>query len=79
VTDYTAGECPPDQPIGLIPEDLYVQRAAEHARHELILANIRGHLEEQPSPVAVLSAVRRWTNEVIALGDEVAKTKRKPS
>ncbi|MET7779598.1 hypothetical protein ABZU94_29880 [Streptomyces mirabilis] len=59
------------------PERLYVQRASERARHELILDNIRGHLEEQPTPVAVLSAVRRWINDVIAVGDEVAKVKRR--
>ena len=77
MTDYTPGECPPNEPIDLVPEDLYMQRAAERARHELILDNIRGHLEEQPSPVAVLSAVRRWINDVIAVGDQVVKTKRR--
>ena len=71
------GGWPVDAPVDLIPEDMYVQRAAEHARHELILDNIRIHLEEQPSPVAVLSAVRRWINDVIAVGDQVAKTKRR--
>jgi hypothetical protein len=70
---------PPDEPIDLVPEDLYMQRAAEHARHELILDNIRIHLEEQPSPVTVLTAVRRWINDVIAVGDQVAKTKRNNS
>lgn len=79
MTDYSTGECPPDEPIGLIPEDMYMQRAAERARHELILDNIRGHLEEQPTPIAVLSAVRRWINDVIAVGDEVAKAKRSTS
>ena len=77
MTDYSAGDCPPDQPIDLVPEDMYMQRAAEYARHELILDNIRAHLEEQPTPITVLSAVRRWINDVIAVGDEVAKTKRR--
>lgn len=61
------------------PERLYVKRAAEHGRHEIVLGSIRAHLEEQPSPVAVLTAVRQWINEVIALGDEVTKTKRRSS
>lgn len=74
-----SGEWPIDEPVDLAPEDLYVKRAAERGRHEIVLGSIRAHLEEQPTPIAVLSAVRRWINEVIALGDEVAKTKRKPS
>ncbi|MFJ6645798.1 hypothetical protein ACIQPS_09065 [Streptomyces sp. NPDC091290] len=56
---------------------LYLQRAAERGRHEIVLGSIRAHLEEQPTPVAVLSAVRRWIGDVIAVGDEVAKTKRR--
>ncbi|MGW2044673.1 hypothetical protein ACWCPF_05750 [Streptomyces sp. NPDC001858] len=77
MTDYSPGECPADEPVGYVPEDLYVQRAAERGRHEVVLGSIRAHLEEQPTPVAVLSAVRRWINDVIALGDQVAKTKRR--
>ncbi|WP_416983513.1 hypothetical protein [Streptomyces sp. T028] len=77
MTDYSTGECPADEPASSAPEDVYVQHAAEYARHELILDNIRAHLMEQPSPVTVLSAVRRWINDVIAVGDEVAKTKRR--
>lgn len=77
MTDYSPGECPPDEPVGFIPEDLYLKRAAERGRHEIVLGSIRAHLEEQPTPVAVLSAVRRWINDVIAVGDEVAKTKRR--
>lgn len=77
MTDYTPGECPTDKPVDLIPEELYLKRAAERGRHEIVLGSIRAHLEEQPTPVAVLSAVRRWINDVIAVGDEVAKTKRR--
>jgi hypothetical protein len=76
MTDYTPGDCPPDEPIGFIPEELYLKRASERGRHEIVLGSIRAHLEEQPSPIAVLTAVRQWTNEVIALGDEVAREKR---
>lgn len=76
MTVHRPGEWPVDRDQ---PERLYVQRAAERARHELILDNIRAHLEEQPSPVAVLAAVRRWINDVIAAGDQVAKAKRSTS
>ena len=72
MTDYSTGECQADE-----PERLYLKRAAERGRHEIVLGSIRAHLEEPPSPVAVLTAVRRWINEVIAVGDEVAKTKRR--
>ncbi|MEH0578956.1 hypothetical protein QBA54_31805 [Streptomyces sp. B21-108] len=77
MTGYSPGECPADEPVGLVPEDLYLRRAAERGRHEIVLGSIRAHLEEQPTPIAVLSAVRRWINDVIAVGDEVAKTKRR--
>jgi hypothetical protein len=79
MTGHQPGEWPVDEPVDLIPEDLYVKRAAERGRHEIVLGSIRAHLEEQPTPVAVLSAVRRWINEVIALGDDVVKTKRRSS
>lgn len=71
-----SGEWPVDEPVDLVPEDLYMKRAAERGRHEIVLGSIRAHLDEQPSPVAVLTAVRVWINEVIALGDEVARKKR---
>lgn len=77
MTGYSTGECPADEPIGFVTEDLYLQRASERGRHEIVLGSIRAHLEEQPTPIAVLSAVRRWINDVIAVGDEVAKTKRR--
>ncbi|MFG3110562.1 hypothetical protein [Streptomyces tendae] len=79
MSERSLGQWPVDQPVDLVPDDLYLQRAAERGRHEVVLGSIRAHLEEQPSPIAVLSAVRRWINDVIALGDEVAKGKRKPS
>ena len=77
MTDYTPGDCPPDEPIGLIPEDLYLKRAAERGRHEIVLGSIRAHLEEQPTAAAVQAAARHWCSDVTALGDEVARDKRK--
>ncbi|CBG71904.1 hypothetical protein SCAB_48531 [Streptomyces scabiei 87.22] len=78
MTDYSTGECPADEPVGLIPEDLYLKRAAERGRHEIVLGSIRAHLEEQPTPSAVAAAVRHWISDLTALGDEVAKTKQRP-
>ena len=79
MTDYTTGECPADKPVDLIPEELYLRRAAERGRHEIVLGSIRAHLEEQPTPGAVQAAVRRWISDVTALGEEIGKTKRRPS
>jgi hypothetical protein len=77
VTDYSTGECPPDEPVDFVPEDLYLKRAAERGRHEIVLGSIRAHLEEQPTAAAVQAAARRWCADVTALGDVVAKTKRR--
>ena len=77
MTNSLMGECPPDRPIDLIPEDLYVQRAAEHARHELILDNIRTHLEEQPTATAVYAALRHWIGDLTSLGEDVARAKKR--
>jgi hypothetical protein len=76
MTDYTTGDCEPDEPVGLVPEDLYLRRAAERGRHEIVLGSIRAHLEEQPTPSAVNAAVRHWISDVAALGEEVATAKR---
>ncbi|MEU9405071.1 hypothetical protein AB0E08_05085 [Streptomyces sp. NPDC048281] len=78
MTDYSTGECPDDEPVGYLPDDLpYLKRAAERGRHEIVLGSIRAHLEEQPTPGAVHSAVRNWVSDVTALGEQVAKTKRR--
>lgn len=79
MTDYTTGECTPDEPVRLVPDDLYLKRAAERGRHEIVLGSIRAHLEEQPTAAAAQAAARRWCADVTALGDEIAKTKRRPS
>lgn len=76
MTDYSTGECAPDDPIGLVPEDLYLKRAAERGRHEIVLGSIRAHLEEQPTPGAVYAAVRHWVSDITALGEDVARAKR---
>ena len=71
------GQWPVENPADLDPDDLYVQRAAERARHELVLVSIRAHLEEQPTPGAVQAAARHWCSDITALGDEIARTKRR--
>ncbi|MDX3582969.1 hypothetical protein [Streptomyces europaeiscabiei] len=77
MTDYTTGECTDDEPVGLVPEDLYLKRAAERGRHEIVLGSIRAHFEEQPTAAAVQAAVRHWVSDVTALGEEVATAKRR--
>ncbi|MFJ6293235.1 hypothetical protein ACIQJX_07725 [Streptomyces griseoviridis] len=71
------GQWPVDEPVDLIPDDLYVQRAAERARHEIVLGSIRAHLDEQPSNIAVQAAARRWCADITALADDVTKARRK--
>lgn len=55
---------------------LYLKRAAERGRREIVLGSIRAHLEEQPTTNAVQAVTRRWIADVIAIGDEIAKAKR---
>lgn len=58
---------------------LYLRRAAERGRHEVVLGSIRAHLEEQPTAAAVQSVTRNWIADVAALGEEVATAKRRRS
>lgn len=55
----------------------YLRRAAERGRHEIVLGSIKAHLEEQPTANAVQSVTRHWIADLAALGEEVAKTKRR--
>ncbi|MBL3670262.1 hypothetical protein JL475_30660 [Streptomyces sp. M2CJ-2] len=83
------GQWPVDQPVDLDaieaetvgdapdPDELYVKRAAERGRHEIVLGSIRAHLEEQPTSGAVQAVARKWCADVTALGDEIAKARRK--
>lgn len=77
MTGHSTGECPDDEPIDLVPDDLYLQRVAERGRHEIVLGSIKAHLEEQPTPGAVRAAMRRWIADVTTVGEEVATTKRR--
>jgi hypothetical protein len=75
VTERHPGEWPVGKTVGHGQDDgeLYAQRAAEQARHEMVLGSIRAHLEEQPSRASVMSAARRWCADIFALAGEVAK------
>ncbi|MEU9894268.1 hypothetical protein ACIBCS_27945 [Streptomyces phaeochromogenes] len=58
-------------------DDLYVKRVSELARRELVLGSIRANLLEQPTPNSVLAVTRHWISDITAIGDEVAKAKRR--
>ncbi|MFE0720216.1 hypothetical protein ACFW23_04590 [Streptomyces rochei] len=77
MTDRTPGAWPVDEPVDLVPDDLYLRRAAERGRHEIVLGSIRAHLEEQPTASAALASARKWCADITALADDVAKHKRR--
>lgn len=58
-------------------DGLYVQRAAERALHEMVLDSIRHDLEQQPSPLTVLTAARNWCSRITAAAEDVAQAKRR--
>lgn len=82
MNERSPGQWPIEQPVDLdAPEpqtddQLYVQRAAERALHEMVLDSIRHDLEQQPSPLTVLTAARNWCSRITAAAEEIARTKR---
>ncbi|MEU5394548.1 hypothetical protein [Streptomyces tibetensis] len=82
MNERSPGQWPVDKPVNLdAPEpqsgdQLYVQRAAERALHEMVLDSIRHDLEQQPSPLTVLTAARNWCSRITAAAEEIARTKR---
>jgi hypothetical protein len=76
------GEWPVPQPVELDEhayadhDELYVQRAQEHALREMVLGSIRHHLDQQPSTGAIRAAERRWKNAITNLADELINTRR---
>lgn len=58
-------------------DDAYVQRASERALHEMVLDSIRHDLEQQPSPLTVITSARGWCYQITAMADDVAHSKRK--
>jgi hypothetical protein len=80
MTAGAPGQWPVSEPVDLDASDdsdLYVQRAAERARREIVLTSIRAHLDEQPTPGAVHTVARHWISDISTAADEIAKAKRK--
>ncbi|MET7914428.1 hypothetical protein ABZU45_00555 [Streptomyces avermitilis] len=83
MNQHRPGQWPVDEPADLdarsagevTEEELYVKRAAERGRREIVLGSIRAHLDEQPTAAAVQSVARHWCADVTAIGDAIAKTK----
>ncbi|MFE5189214.1 hypothetical protein [Streptomyces sp. NPDC056628] len=79
------GQWPVEHPVDLdalqcehplADDQLYVQRAAEKALHEMVLDSIRHDLEQQPSPLTVLTAARNWCTRITAAAEEISRAKR---
>lgn len=54
----------------------YAQYWGDRAWNELVLENIRLHLERQPSTTAIRNAERRWKDAITHLADELINTRR---
>ncbi|SED26101.1 hypothetical protein SAMN05216532_3983 [Streptomyces sp. 2231.1] len=85
MTERRPGRWPVDEPADLDAlgaaepnlDELYMQRQKERALHEMVLDSIRHDLEQQPSPVCVLTAARDWCSRITAAAEDIARTKRK--
>ncbi|MFD6684197.1 hypothetical protein, partial [Micromonospora parva] len=79
----TPGQWPVNKPIALDTErdqgEEHLALTAVQARFHVTLGAIRADLEEQPSPMAVLNAARRWNYAITAMADEVAAALKKAS
>ncbi|MFF7180165.1 hypothetical protein [Streptomyces sp. NPDC008121] len=77
----TPGRWPVAAPVGPDAVDdqgaAHLSLVAAQARFHLTLGSIRADLEEQPSPMAVLNAARRWNYAITAMADEVASALKK--
>jgi hypothetical protein len=85
MTERRPGQWPVKHPVDLDAlqrehptdeEQLYVQRAGEKALHEMVLDSIRHDLEQQPSPLTVLTAARNWCSRITAAAEDIARAKR---
>lgn len=81
MSERAPGRWPVDEPVDLDsllddegPEVVaYLKRQAEAARFHVTLGSIRADLDEQPSPMCVRAAARRWTEAITQLADETAR------
>lgn len=78
------GQWPVEQPVDLEAlepdtgrDTQYAQMQKERALHEMVLDSIRHDLEQQPSPVTVLTAARDWCTRITATAEAVAQAKRR--
>lgn len=58
-------------------DQLYMQRAAERALHEMVLSSIQHDLRQQPTPLSVLTSARNWCTRITAAAEDIAQEKRK--
>ncbi|MFE7803989.1 hypothetical protein ACFU51_04845 [Streptomyces sp. NPDC057430] len=81
MTAHTPGQWPVPKPVSLDTEqdqgEEHLALVAVQARFHVTLGSIRADLEEQPSPMAVLNAARRWNYAITAMADEVASALKK--
>ncbi|MFD5370793.1 hypothetical protein [Streptomyces sp. NPDC127103] len=77
------GQWPVSDPVDTAAAEHDEQGAAHlalvavQARFHVTLGSIRADLEEQPSPMAILNAARRWNYAITAMADEVASSLKK--
>ncbi|MDT9689419.1 hypothetical protein Q5762_13945 [Streptomyces sp. P9(2023)] len=80
---HIPGQWPVTKPVELHQADdqgeQHLALVAVQARFHVTLGSIRADLEEQPSPMAVLNAARRWNCAITAMADEVASALKKAS
>ncbi|GAA2972290.1 hypothetical protein [Streptomyces enissocaesilis] len=78
MSEQQPGRWPVEEPIDLdviAPPDeqgaQHLALTAEQARFHVTLGSIRADLEQQPSPMCVRAAARRWQDAITAMADEV--------
>jgi hypothetical protein len=79
--DHRPGRWPVDQPVDLDTmadtveqgTQQYLKRTAEQARFHVTLGSVRADLEDQPSPMCVRAAARRWCEAITAMAEDVAR------
>lgn len=79
MSERRPGQWPIDNPADLdqtSDDELYAQRAAERALHEMVLDSIVHDLEQQPSPLTVLTSARNWCTRITAAAEDIARSKR---
>ncbi|MET9506888.1 hypothetical protein ABZX62_00120 [Streptomyces flavidovirens] len=78
MSDHQPGHWPVDEPLDLDAIEAADEQGAQHlaftagqARFHVTLGSIRADLEQQPSPMCVRAAARRWQDAITAMTDEV--------